>query len=74
MLHTPNSFEADHGTIFNLIIQGNNENKVVEDRKRFLQYFCDQMAALKYLTYSDEFQTFLRTKNADIEKVILINS
>lgn len=27
------------------------------------------MALFKFLFYSDEFQTFLRTKNADIEKV-----
>ncbi|KAM3137988.1 hypothetical protein pb186bvf_009883 [Paramecium bursaria] len=49
---------------------GNNEPKLIEDRKRFLQYFLEQMATLRYLYFSDEFQTFLRTKNQDIEKAL----
>lgn len=48
---------------------GNNEPKLIEDRKRFLQYFLEQIAKLRHLYFSDEFQTFLRTKNTDIEKV-----
>ncbi|CAD8189257.1 unnamed protein product [Paramecium octaurelia] len=49
---------------------GNNEQKVVEDRKRFLQYFLEQVAKLRHIYFSDEFQTFLRTKNTDMEKAL----
>jgi len=34
---------------------GNKEHKFIEDRKRFLQYFCENVSKLKHLYYSEEF-------------------
>ncbi|EAS00357.2 PX-SNX8-Mvp1p-like protein (macronuclear) [Tetrahymena thermophila SB210] len=41
---------------------------VVENRARFLNSFCNQMARLKHLFYSEEFQQFLRSKDSDVSK------
>ena len=48
----------------------------MEDRKRFLDYFCKKVALAPYLYYSDTFQLLVRNKGADIEKadVVLFSS
>jgi len=49
---------------------GNKEDRIVEDRKRFLDFFCKQVAKANYLYYSDTFQLLIRNKGGDIEKLI----
>lgn len=49
-------------------MQGNKEEKLVEDRKRFLDYFCKQIAKTPYIFYSETFQLLIRSKG-DLEKV-----
>ena len=47
---------------------GNNDNIFIEVRRQGLDIFCQEIAVLKHLWYSSEFQTFLR-KGSDVEKV-----
>lgn len=49
---------------------GNKESTFIEDRRRFLDKFCKQVADIPYLYYSEEFQIFLRSNNPDIEKAL----
>ncbi len=50
---------------------GNKDDKFVEDRKKFLQYFCDKLAELKYLYYNDESRVFFRSKSTgEIDKIL----
>lgn len=39
----------------------------MEERRRFLQYFCIKLAERKYLYYSPEGMIFFRSKSQDIE-------
>lgn len=48
-------------------VQGNKEPAFVEERRRFLQYFCIKLAERKYLYYSEEGRLFFRSKSSDIE-------
>lgn len=50
------------------LIQGNKEDKFIEERRRFLQYFCEKVANIKYLYYSEPFQMLIRGKGGDFEK------
>jgi hypothetical protein len=47
---------------------GNSDVSFVEERRRGLETFIAEIAKLKHLWYSKEFQTFLRT-SGDVEKV-----
>lgn len=47
--------------------QGNTEDKFVESRKRFLNYFCEKIADRPYFFHSDVFQLFIRG-SGDFEK------
>lgn len=47
---------------------GNSDVSFVEERRRGLATFTHEMAKLKHLWYSKEFQTFLRS-SGEIEKV-----
>lgn len=49
---------------------GSTSQDTVENRKRFLNNFCNKMATCSHLYYSDEFQLFLRSKEVDVTKVI----
>lgn len=42
---------------------------MVEDRKRFLDYFCKQIALTPFLYYSETFQFLIRSRG-DLEKLI----
>ena len=50
---------------------GNSDNVFIEVRRQGLEIFCQELAILKHLWYSNEFQTFLR-KNGDVEKVAFL--
>jgi hypothetical protein len=47
---------------------GNSDVSFVEERRRGLETFMQELAKLKHLWYSKEFQTFLRS-SGDVEKV-----
>jgi hypothetical protein len=51
-------------------ITGNKEDKFVEDRRRFLNYFCEKVAGIKYVYYSDVFQLLIRNKGGELDKVL----
>ena len=47
------------------------EKKVVDDRLKFLNAFCNKISQLPHLFYSSEFnQIFLRSKESDVSKVL----
>ncbi|EGR29255.1 PX domain protein, partial [Ichthyophthirius multifiliis] len=48
-------------------LNSTNQN-VVENRARFLNSFCNQVAGLSHLFYSEEFQIFIRSKEHDVTK------
>jgi hypothetical protein len=47
---------------------GNSDVSFVEERRRGLEIFMAELAKLKHLWYSKEFQTFLKS-TGDVEKV-----
>jgi len=49
---------------------GNMDKKFIEDRRKFLEYFCQKISEISYLYYSEEFQIFLRSTNNDVEKAL----
>ena len=49
---------------------GNLDNEFIEERRKFLQTFCQKMAELPHLYYSDEFKLFLKNPNVEIEKAV----
>jgi len=46
------------------------EAKVVRERKKYLNRFCQKIAELPYLHYYEGYQEFLRTKNPSVEKAL----
>jgi len=42
----------------------------VEDRRKALEDFCEKLAGILFLHYSEEYQLFLRSERADIDKVL----
>ena len=46
------------------------DNEFIEERRKFLQTFCQKMAELPHLYYSDEFKLFLKNPNVEIEKAV----
>jgi len=46
------------------------EAKVVRERKKYLNRFCQKIAELPYLHYYAGYQEFLRSKNPNIEKAL----
>jgi len=46
------------------------EAKVVRERKKYLNRFCQKIAELSYLHYWGGYQEFLRTKNPSVEKAL----
>jgi len=46
------------------------EAKVVRERKKYLNRFCQKIAELSYLHYYDGYQEFLRSKNPSVEKAL----
>lgn len=55
-------------TVAHFLMQGNKEDKFIEERRRGLSYFCEKVAGIKYIYYCDCFQLLIRTKGGDIEK------
>lgn len=51
------------------MIQGNKDDRFIEERRRFLEYFCQQVAKVSYLYYSEIFQQFIRNKTLQLETV-----
>jgi hypothetical protein len=49
---------------------GNLDLKFIEDRRKFLEYFCQKIAEIPYLYYAEEFQIFIRSNSHDIEKAL----
>lgn len=47
---------------------GNMESKFIEERRRLLNSFCKKIGELPYLHYSEEYQIFIRSGGADLEK------
>jgi sorting nexin-1/2 len=43
-----------------------NEPQVIENRRRWLNHFMKKIATQEYLYYSEEFQFFLRSTDADV--------
>ena len=50
---------------------GNLDLKFVEERRRFLQYFCNKLTEQKQMYYSDEGRVFFKSKSQDVEKLLL---
>ena len=50
-----------------VLTQGNTEEKFVESRKKFLNYFCQKIAERNYFFNSDVFQVFIKGAE-DFEK------
>jgi len=42
------------------MIKGNTEERYVEERRKFLDYFCQKISVKPFLFDSDIFQTFVR--------------
>lgn len=40
---------------------GNMDQQFIEDRRKFLENFCKNIATTKFLWYSDEFKIFIRS-------------
>ncbi len=53
---------------------GNMEQNFIEERRKFLEVFMQELARLKYLWYSSEVNVFIRSTNPDVEKVKYINN
>lgn len=51
---------------------GNTESNFLNERKKYLHTFCNSVAKLEYLFYSIEFQLFIRHKDADISKKLVL--
>lgn len=50
---------------------GNLDQEFIEERRRALDQFCSQIAKLKHLHYSQEYQVFVRASSgSDIEKAL----
>lgn len=49
---------------------GNKEDKFIEDRRQFLQYFCKKLSQLKYMYYSDEGKVFFKSKSENIDSLL----
>ncbi|CAM6005552.1 unnamed protein product [Sphagnum balticum] len=53
--------------------QGNIEDKFIDERRRFLNYFCVKIAERPYMFDSDIFQTFIRG-DRDFERAELVSA
>jgi hypothetical protein len=49
---------------------GNLENEFIEERRKFLSYFCLKLTEMKSIYYSDECKIFFKSKSSDIESLI----
>lgn len=56
-------------TVRRILAQGNKEDRFVESRRRFLEYFCQKVAGIRYLYFSEAFQLFIRNKSFAMETV-----
>lgn len=50
-------------------IAGNSDLKIVSERVKYLTYFLNCIAKVKYLFMSDEFQLFLNSNSSDLKKL-----